>query len=142
MIQTMFNRAYRSFLKNKFFSTLNMMGLALGMAVFLLTAQYVKFETSYEDFVPEGDNIYRLTLDTYVGPEHVRATAENFPAAGPALTAALPEIEKYALRKSKNMHGCIIWDSKTTSSSPTKRRSPQWPLSNVGSYTQMLRFYP
>jgi putative ABC transport system permease protein len=96
MIQTMFSRAYRSFQKNKFFSILNMMGLAIGMAVFLLIAQYVKFETSYEDFVPERDNTYRLTLDTYVGPDHVRATAENFPAAGPAFAAALPEVEKYA----------------------------------------------
>src|SRR5687767_2498840 len=96
MIQTMFSRAYRSFLKNKFFSLLNMLGLAIGMAVFLLIAQYVKFETGYEDFVPEGDNTYRLTLDTYNGPEHVRSTAENFPAAGPALATALPEIENYA----------------------------------------------
>jgi putative ABC transport system permease protein len=96
MIQTMFSRAYRSFLKNKFFSLLNMLGLAIGMAVFLLIAQYVKFETGFEDFVPDGDNTYRLTLDTYNGPEHVRSTAENFPAAGPALTAALPEIENYA----------------------------------------------
>jgi putative ABC transport system permease protein len=96
MLQNMFSHAYRSFLKNKFFSILNMLGLAIGMAVFLLIAQYVKFETGYEDFVPEGDNTYRLTLDTYLGPEHVHATAENFPAAGPALTAALPEIEHYA----------------------------------------------
>ncbi|MBT1687161.1 ABC transporter permease [Dawidia soli] len=96
MIQTMFSRAYRSFVKNKFFSLLNMLGLAIGMAVFLLIAQYVKFETGYEDFVPEGDDTYRLTLDTYSGPEHVLSSAENFPAAGPALTAALPEIERSA----------------------------------------------
>ena len=96
MIQNVFSRAYRSFLKNKFFSLLNMLGLATGMAVFLLIAQYVKFETGYEDFVPQGDHTYRLTLDTYAGPEHVQSTAENFPAAGPALAAALPEIEQYA----------------------------------------------
>lgn len=72
------------------------MGLAIGMAIFLLVAQYVKFETSYEDFVPDAESVFRLTLDTYDGTEHVRSSAENFPAAGPALTAALPDITGYA----------------------------------------------
>ena len=68
------------------------MGLAIGMAIFLLVAQYVRFESSYEDFVPDAASVYRLTLDTYAGKEHVRSSAENFPAAGPALMAALPDI--------------------------------------------------
>jgi putative ABC transport system permease protein len=72
------------------------MGLAIGMAIFLLIAQYVKFETSYDDFVADASSVYRLTLDTYAGTEHVRSSAENFPAAGPALAAALPEIVSYA----------------------------------------------
>ena len=35
------------------------------MAVFLLIAQYVRFEHSYEDFVPDKENIYRVKLETY-----------------------------------------------------------------------------
>jgi putative ABC transport system permease protein len=96
MVNSMFNRAFRSFSKNKFFTSLNVLGLALGMAIFLLIAQYVKFETSYEDFVPDAPSVYRLTLDAYAGKELVRSSAENFPAAGPALTAALPDITAYA----------------------------------------------
>lgn len=92
----LFSRLYRSFSKNKFFTSLTILGLAIGMSMFLLIAQYVKFETSYEDFVPDASSVYRLTLDTYAGKEHVRSSAENFPAAGPALAAALPEIESYA----------------------------------------------
>lgn len=96
MIQLMVTRISRSFAKSKFFTSLNILGLAIGMAIFLLIAQYVKFEKSYEDFVPDVKSVYRLTLDTYAGKEHVRSSAENYPAAGPALTAALPDIEAYS----------------------------------------------
>ncbi|HTE30971.1 MAG TPA: ABC transporter permease, partial [Chryseolinea sp.] len=92
----MFSRIYRNFSKNKFFTSLNILGLTIGMVIFLLVAQYVRFENSFENFVPESASVYRLTLDTYAGGEPVRSSAENFPAAGPALTAAIPEIVNYA----------------------------------------------
>jgi putative ABC transport system permease protein len=95
MIRTIFLRAFRNFEKNKFFSSLNILGLAIGMAVFMLIAQYVKFETSYEDFVPNGSSIYRVKLDAYAGNELVTSSAENYPAAGPALEHALPEVIGY-----------------------------------------------
>ena len=84
----------RSFKKNKFFSILNILGLALGMAVFLFIAMYVKFETSYEDFNPNASSIYRVKLDVYVNNEQVLTSAENYPAVGPALTA-LPEVTAF-----------------------------------------------
>ncbi|MGC3947641.1 MAG: hypothetical protein QM762_24565 [Chryseolinea sp.] len=92
----MLSRIFRNFNKNKFFTSLNILGLTIGMVIFLLVAQYVKFEKSYEDFVPGSDFVYRLTLDTYDGGEQVRSSAENFPAAGPALVAALPDVVNYA----------------------------------------------
>jgi putative ABC transport system permease protein len=95
MIHTTLLRAYRNFVKNKFFSSLTILGLATGMAVFLLIAQYVKFETSYEDFVPNAELIYRVKLDTYINHELVVSSAENYPAVGPALADALPEITGY-----------------------------------------------
>ena len=52
MIKNLLLTALRSLKKNKFFSALNIIGLAIGMAVFLLIAQYVRFEKSYESFVP------------------------------------------------------------------------------------------
>ncbi len=88
--------AIRSLLKHKGFSLLNIVGLAIGMAVFLLIAQYVKFERSYESFLPEADNIYRLALERYQNGELIIATAENVPGAGPALQSEFPEVESYA----------------------------------------------
>lgn len=88
--------AYRVLLKNKFFSTLNILGLAIGMAVFMLIAQYVKFETSYEDFIEHADNIYRVPLEVFLNNERVVASAENYPGVGPALASDLPEVTGFA----------------------------------------------
>src|SRR5690348_16392475 len=96
MIRNLFLTALRSLKKNKFFSFLNIAGLAIGMAVFLLIAQYVYFEKSYEDFIPDRDNIYRVALTTYLNNELAFSSAENYPGVGPALLAELPEVEGYA----------------------------------------------
>lgn len=88
-------RAFRNFEKDKFFASLKILGLALGLAVFMLVMQYVRFETSYEDFVPDRSLIYRVRLDSYVNNELVVSSAENYPAVGPAL-AAFPEVSGYS----------------------------------------------
>ena len=96
MIKNLLLTALRSLKKNKFFSLLNISGLAIGMAVFLLIAQYVRFEKSYEDFIPGNENIYRVKLEAYDKNELIMATAENYPGVGPALVTELPEVISYA----------------------------------------------
>lgn len=81
----------RTFKKNRFFSLLNVFGLALGMSVFLLIALYIKFESSYEDFNPSAASIYRIALEVYRNEERLQASAENYPALTHAL-AELPEV--------------------------------------------------
>jgi len=85
MIRNLLLSAIRSLKKNKFFSLLNISGLAIGMAVFLLIAQYVRFEKSYESFVPGKENIYRVKLEIFDKNELITASAENYPGVGPAL---------------------------------------------------------
>ena len=96
MIKNLLLTALRSLKKNKFFSLLNITGLAIGMAVFLLIAQYVRFEKSYESFIPDKENIYRVKLEAYDKNELIMATAENYPGVGPALLTELPEVVSYA----------------------------------------------
>src|SRR5688572_22098721 len=96
MIRNLFLTAFRSLKKDKFFSFLNITGLAIGMSVFLLIGLYVQFEKSYETFIPDRQSIYRLSLTTYINNELAIASAENYPAAGPAIKEELPEVEDYA----------------------------------------------
>jgi putative ABC transport system permease protein len=51
----------RNFAKNKYYAILNLGGLAIGFAVFILAATYVYFETHYENFHLQAKNIYRAT---------------------------------------------------------------------------------
>ena len=57
--------AFRNLLKNKVFSLINILGLAIGMAACLLILQYVTFELSYDDFHVNKENIHRLKQNRY-----------------------------------------------------------------------------
>ena len=55
MIRNYLRIAFRNLFKHKGYTALNVLGLAVGMMVFLLIAQYVRFERSYEAFIPNAD---------------------------------------------------------------------------------------
>tara|TARA_R110002012_G_scaffold232845_1_gene405700 strand:+ start:1500 stop:3965 length:2466 start_codon:yes stop_codon:yes gene_type:complete len=96
MVKNLIMASFRSLLKNRFFSALNIIGLSIGVAVFMLIAQYVHFERSYENFIPEADNIYRVKLDVFRNGERVVSSAENYPGAGPAFLHEFSEVTNYA----------------------------------------------
>jgi putative ABC transport system permease protein len=96
MIRNLLLTALRNLKKNKFFSLLNILGLATGMAVFLLIAQYVRFEHSYEDFIPNRKDVYRVKLESYNSSGLMSASAENYPGVGPSMRTEFPEVVNYA----------------------------------------------
>ncbi|WP_174279836.1 FtsX-like permease family protein [Sphingomonas bacterium] len=49
---------YRSLTRHKLYAALNIGGLAVGIAVFLVLGLYVRFETSYENWLPGHNKIY------------------------------------------------------------------------------------
>ena len=63
MCKNYFKIAFRNLSKNKAFSCINILGLAIGMSAFLLIFLYVTFELSYENFHKNRDRIYRLRND-------------------------------------------------------------------------------
>ena len=55
MIKNYLITAWRNLLKNKTFSTINVLGLAIGIAAFLLIINYLRFEYSFDDFNVKKD---------------------------------------------------------------------------------------
>ncbi|WP_157092750.1 ABC transporter permease, partial [Sphingomonas hankookensis] len=49
---------YRSLVRHKLYAALNIGGLAVGIAVFLILGLYVRFETGYEKWLPDHDKAY------------------------------------------------------------------------------------
>ncbi|MEM8847044.1 MAG: ABC transporter permease, partial [Bacteroidota bacterium] len=83
--------ATRYLLKNKMYSFINIFGLAIGVASFVLIMLYVNHEKSYDKF--EGsEHVYRVYMDYLEGDKYVPGDAEAYIASGPALKAEFPEI--------------------------------------------------
>lgn len=60
MIKNNIILAGRHLSRNKIFSLINVLGLALSMVACLLIYKYVKFEKSYDNFHTDAENIYRI----------------------------------------------------------------------------------
>lgn len=96
MIKNYLRVVFRNLAKNKAFSFINIVGLAVGMAACLLIMQYVSFELSYDNFNAKSDRLYRINQDRYTGGKLSTQWAAGSSAAGPAFKAAFPdEIESY-----------------------------------------------
>jgi putative ABC transport system permease protein len=93
MIKNFIKTAYRSLLKNKGFTALNILGLSVGLATCLLIVFYVVDELSYDKYNTKAASIYRVTIDAKLnGNTGVYATSEEPLLA--ALKGTFPEIEK------------------------------------------------
>jgi putative ABC transport system permease protein len=51
---------YRSLVRHRLYAALNVLGLAVGIAVFLVLWRDVRFETSFDRWIPDAANIYRV----------------------------------------------------------------------------------
>lgn len=93
MIRNYIKTAFRNLLKNKGFTAINVLGLALGLATCLLIVFYVFDELSYDRYNVNLDRIYRINNEIKFGGN------ENVYSESPAPTAAalkgdFPEIEQ------------------------------------------------
>ncbi|MBI9055550.1 MAG: ABC transporter permease [Bacteroidales bacterium] len=63
MIQNYIKTAFRHIARNKLFSTINILGLSIGMACSILIFLWVHDELSYDKFHKNADNIYRVIME-------------------------------------------------------------------------------
>ncbi|MEM9665735.1 MAG: ABC transporter permease [Bacteroidota bacterium] len=60
MLKTNLTMALRALLKHKRFTVINLLGLAVGLAVCLTIGLYIQHELRYDRFLPESDRVVRL----------------------------------------------------------------------------------
>ncbi|MEM6963474.1 MAG: ABC transporter permease [Bacteroidota bacterium] len=92
MLKNYFLIAWRNLLRYQGFSLVNVLGLAMGMACFLLIIMYVNDELSYDDFHEKSDQIYRVALERKY-PDRARSYAMIPPSFAEAMQAEYPEVE-------------------------------------------------
>jgi len=86
--------AFRNIFKNKGVSSINILGLALGMMAVLLIFQYTGFEKSYDKFFEKQDRIYRLVFYRYYQTGLDKSVGNNY-FVGQIASEQIPEIENF-----------------------------------------------
>ena len=93
MFKNYFKIAWRSLVKNKIFSVINIAGLSFGVAACLLILQYVSFELSYDQFNKNVTDIYRVVNDRYQSGKLIQHGTITYSAIGKAMKDDYPEVE-------------------------------------------------
>jgi putative ABC transport system permease protein len=63
MLRNYIKIAFRSLIKQKIYTVINIIGLAVSITACLLIIAYVKHELSYDTFFPQGDRVYKMALE-------------------------------------------------------------------------------
>lgn len=95
MIKNFFVISLRNLLKRKGYTTLNILGLTIGITCCLLIFQYVSYERSYDTFQKNSSQIVRIRLDEYKQGKLLWQSATSYPAFGPLMKKDYPEVENY-----------------------------------------------
>jgi len=91
MLKNYLKIAARNLFKHKAYSFINIAGLAIGMACFLLILFYVQFEKSYDNFHVNGGRIYRVLRES-VAEGYVDRRANTGAPLAPLLLQDFPAI--------------------------------------------------
>ncbi|MEQ9403367.1 MAG: ABC transporter permease [Cyclobacteriaceae bacterium] len=92
MIKNYIRLAFRGIRKNKLYASLNILGLALGIAAFIFLQRYVTYEKSYDTFHQHHKNLYRVNYVAWQSGEKLINSATSVPRAGSFMKEKMPEV--------------------------------------------------
>src|SRR5678816_160124 len=92
MIRNYFKTMWRGLMKNKFYSTINILGLTIGMASAILILLWIQNEMSHDRFYEKTDRIYVANNRDKVNGKMLAWNTTPKPL-GPAIKKDFPEVE-------------------------------------------------
>lgn len=101
MFQNFIKVSFRNLSKNKSYSVINILGLAVGMTACILMLTYVQAELSYDKFHTKRDRIYRITYSYQMDSKDGKGSKMTFPAKA-VLLEEFPEVENITRFYSNN----------------------------------------
>lgn len=110
MLKNFFKTAWRNLLRSKGYSALNILGLATGMAVTLLIGLWVAHEYSYDTYLPDSGQLYRVQRNYNSNGDTLTFTSTSFKLADVLRTQ--PEIEYVAEGDYWSPHGLMVGEKK------------------------------
>lgn len=95
MLKNLFLTSIRNLTRNKLYTLINLLGLATGIACFVLIALYVRYQRGYDRFVPNYERVYRVVGEIEDEGQGEHSSSMVF-GLGPTLYSDHPElIERY-----------------------------------------------
>lgn len=95
MLRNFFTIAIRNLFKRKYYAAVNVLGLALGIAICLLIIVFIRGELGYDSFIPGAENIYRVVVDRKY-PERLSSYSNIPQSYAGAMQMEFPEVEHTA----------------------------------------------
>lgn len=93
MLKVILKSAYRNLMRNKFYSIINIVGLAIGITACIMIMLYVQSELSYDKFHEKADRIYRVNLDAVINGDAINSPV-TCPPLAKAMQNEIPEVEE------------------------------------------------
>jgi putative ABC transport system permease protein len=93
MIRNYLKIGFRNLLKNKLFSAINISGMAISMASFLIITLFVLDELKYDKHIENVDRKFRVFTTSYFEDGRTRNVAMVPPMFAPTMADEFPEIE-------------------------------------------------
>jgi len=97
MIINYFKTAFRSLIRNRSYTIINIAGLAVGIAVCMMIFIIIQFQTSFDNFHAKKDRIHRVLTEYHHTDAASIAYGKNVPFPMPeGLKAVFPQLEQVA----------------------------------------------
>jgi putative ABC transport system permease protein len=94
MFKNYFITSMRSLMRNKGFSAINIIGLAVGLATFSMISLYVYHELSFDRYHKNANRIFRIVENLRTENEMLLQSTSS-PPMGPRMKKEFPEVEAY-----------------------------------------------
>ena len=92
MFRNYLTTALRNIAKHKLYSFINIAGLALALACAILVILFIRYETSYDKWLPNSSHLYRLEQTSHVlGRPAIDSVSAPFPVPA-AMKEEIPEV--------------------------------------------------
>lgn len=112
MIRNYIKIAWRNLLKQKMYSAINIIGLALGMAVAILISLWIKDEISFNKNFKNYDQVVRFILNSFDGKDVSTFTTVSIPLAVELRDKYSADFKRLALSKYSGSHTFAFGDKK------------------------------
>jgi putative ABC transport system permease protein len=110
MLKNYFKTAWRNIIRSKGYSAINIIGLAMGMAVALLIGLWVYNEYSYDTFLPDHQHSYLVRRNYYGNGDTVNYNGSSLKLAD--ALRQIPEIQYVAETDYIHPHGLLVGNKK------------------------------